>query len=730
MHDNPLFSTAADFVNNTSRHIFLTGKAGTGKTTFLKYVKENTHKKSVVVAPTGVAAINAGGVTMHSFFQLPFGPFLPVSQKLSGSGYTDQYTLFKNIRINEEKRELFRDLELLIIDEVSMVRCDMLDAADAILRYFRKTPHTPFGGVQVLYIGDLFQLPPVMPEPQWSLLREHYASAFFFHSKAVQQAPPVYIELKKIYRQSQQSFIDILNRIRNDEATDKDLKILNDRRSAEQVAGQKYITLTTHNYKADKINADELQKLDAKCFQFKGSVEGDFPDKTLPTDVVLQLKEGAQVMFIRNDKSEDRRYYNGKIATVKRIDTEGICVVLADSKEELLLEQETWNNIRYSYNQENEQIDEEKLGSFTQYPVRLAWAITIHKSQGLTFQHAIIDAGESFAPGQVYVALSRCTSLDGLILRSNISPSSISTDPLVLDFAKREADQEELTGILEHEKIEFQHAQLARTFDLQKLVEAFSNYLEYLPGKKLSNITKATANARHMLHNLQELQNVALRFQSQLQALLKEEHREKLNERVRKAIGYFSKLLTDEILSEMDDHITIVKATKKVKAHLKEVRQLKNAVVRKINSIQKVQFGDVVFNPEAIEISIARDNIKSEKQEKGSSLRETLSLLKSGMRPFDVAGRRGLALSTIEGHMAQLIKSGEIDIHECMEEEKVQNILTVIREVQTVAMQPVKQKLGDEFSYGEIRAVMNHLQLMDKSNREAHAADAVLRRHE
>jgi hypothetical protein len=714
MQENPLFSTAADFVNNTSRHIFLTGKAGTGKTTFLKYIKENTPKKSVVVAPTGVAAINAGGVTMHSFFQLPFGPFLPVSQKMSGSGFTDQYTLFKNIRINEEKRELFRDLELLIIDEVSMVRCDMLDATDAILRYFRKMPNTAFGGVQVLYIGDLFQLPPVMPDSQWSLLREHYTSPFFFHSRAVQQAPPVYIELKKIYRQSQQSFIDILNRIRNDEATEKDLKTLNARRSAEPVEGQKYITLTTHNYKADKINADELQRLDGRHFEFKGSVEGDFPDKTLPTDVVLQLKVGAQVMFIRNDKSEERRYYNGKLATVKRIDTEGICVVLADSGEELLLEQETWNNIRYSYNQEKEEIDEEKLGSFTQYPVRLAWAITIHKSQGLTFQHAIIDAGESFAPGQVYVALSRCTSLDGLILRSSISPSSISTDPLVLDFAKRETGTAELLAILEQERLEFQHAQLARTFDLEKLSEAFTTYLQYLPGKKLVSIQEAITRVRLIVNNLQELQNVAIKFQQQLHGLLKDDQEEKLKDRVKKAIGYFSKGLTDDVLLLLDDHITAVKAQKKVKAHMKELRQLKNSVVRKINRIQKVQYGDVVFNPGAIEIAVAEENMKREKQEKGSSLRETLSLLKSGIKPIDVAGRRGLALSTIEGHMAQLIKSGDIDIHECMEESKVHNILTVIREVQSAAMQPVKQKLGDEFSYGEIRAVMNHLQHIEK----------------
>jgi hypothetical protein len=593
MDDNPLFTTAAEFVNNTSRHIFLTGKAGTGKTTFLRYIRQNTRKKSVVVAPTGVAAINAGGVTMHSFFQLPLGPFLPVTQKFSGNGFTDEYTLFKNIRVTEEKRELFRDLELLIIDEVSMVRCDMLDAADAILRYFRKTPHLPFGGVQVLFIGDLFQLPPVMPDNHWFLLREYYASPFFFHSRAVEQAPPVYIELKKIYRQSQQHFIDILNRVRHNEATTADLDMLNERGRADPLAGQKYIILTTHNQRADRINADELKKLPGKCCEFKGLVEGDFPDKTLPTEVLLQLKEGAQVMFIRNDKSEERRYYNGRIATVKKINEEDIRVVFPDSQEELLLEKETWTNIRYTYNREDERIDEEKIGSFTQYPVRLAWAITIHKSQGLTFQHAIIDAGDSFAAGQVYVALSRCTSLDGLVLRSRLYPSSISTDPLVLDFARRESGEEELGRLLQQEKLDYQDAQLAKNFDLAKLVESFRDYLQYIPGKKIPHVAAAVENARVLLSNVEEHQRVSMKFQQQIRLLRQEGGDEKLKERVHKAVGYFSRILTDELLVLLDSHIASLKGAKKAKKYLKVVRELKNQVARKIEAIRKAEDAEV-----------------------------------------------------------------------------------------------------------------------------------------
>lgn len=720
MHDNnPLFSTAADFVNHTSRHIFLTGKAGTGKTTFLKYIKDNTRKKCVVVAPTGVAAINAGGVTMHSFFQLPFGPFLPVAPKFIGTDITDEYTLFKNMRVSEEKREMFRDLELLIIDEVSMVRCDMLDAIDAILRYFRKVADVPFGGVQVLYIGDLFQLPPVMPESQWSLLRDYYASPFFFHSRAVQQAPPVYIELKKIYRQSQQSFIDILNRIRNDEATADDLAILNARRHAEIAPGEKYITLTTHNYKADKINLDALNDLKAKRFQFKGEVEGDFPEKNLPTDVVLELKEGAQVMFIRNDKSESRRYYNGKLATVKTITEKEIRVVLAGSEEELALEKETWNNVRYSYNKEKESIEEEQMGSFKQYPVRLAWAVTIHKSQGLTFTHAIIDAGESFAPGQVYVALSRCTSLDGLVLRSTIYPSSISTDPLVLDFAKKEADTETLARQLHHDKLEFQHEQLTKTFDLTRLEGAFKNYVQYLPGKQIPDLKEAVCRARTIMGVLGDHQKVVVRFQQQMKDLLTGEQEEKLVERVQKAIAWFSKALTEDALEPLDKHLASLKGVKKVRKYQKYVRQLRNSVARKINSIRNVHYGGVVFNPSAAEVALAAGNDRDQKSrhsQKGSTVNETLSMLKSGMKPADIADRRGLTLGTIETHMAQLVKTGALNIHECMDEDRLLTIVDVIREMQTQSITPVKQKLGKGFSYGEIRVVMSHLQCIGKES--------------
>lgn len=716
MHDNPLFSKAADFVNHTSRHIFLTGKAGTGKTTFLKYIREHTRKKCVVVAPTGVAAINAGGVTMHSLFQLPLGPYVPVTYRHEEGNLTDKHTLFQNIRMGEEKRRLLRDLELLIIDEVSMVRCDMLDATDAILRHYRKSPHKPFGGVQVLYIGDLFQLPPVMPDAQWVFLREHYASPFFFHAKAVAESSLVYIELKKIYRQNEQRFIDILNRIRNNAVEAEDFDILNARCGAPLQPDKKYITLTTHNYKADRINADELKNLPGACREFAGAVEGDFPDKTLPTEMVLQLKEGAQVMFIRNDKSEERRYYNGKIAIVKKISKDGVTVVFPDSEDELTLEKETWENIRYSYNPDLERIEEEKLGAFTQYPVRLAWAITIHKSQGLTFQHAIIDAGESFAAGQVYVALSRCTSLDGLVLKSRILPGSISTDAEVISFASHEQDVVQLDRMLEEERIAFEHAHVALTFDLQKLSEVCSQYQQSLGNKKNLPARAALVPAGNMVREVAALQLISVRFQQQVIGLLKEKKLDQLRDRIVKGIDYFLTRLSGEILAAADQCLVIVKKEKAPRKLQKQTGELKTAVIHKMNEIGQVQYQGVPFQPERPLLKVEPVEVPAAKtkQAKGSSLAETLMLFRKGMSQEEISQHRKLARSTIEGHLAQLIGKGDISVFDTMEMKKVEDILAVIKETGGTSMQPVRQKMGDAVTFGEIRAVMNHLQYQEK----------------
>ena len=366
---NVHFQRALQFVNQTNRHIFLTGKAGTGKTTFLRYIRENCFKKMAVVAPTGVAAINAGGTTLHSFFQLPFGPYLPTHHSsVNETQVTNEHTLFRNLKLNSSKRELLQELELLVIDEVSMMRADTLDAIDTILRHFRRQLLVPFGGVQVLYIGDLFQLPPVINNAEWEILRSVYKSPFFFDALALQQRPPVYLELKKIYRQNEADFIQILNNVRNNKTTPGDLERLHQyyKPGFEPPKEENFIVLTTHNVRADQINRQELEKLPGKPAAFEGELTGDFNERALPAEKILKLKPGAQIMFTKNDKGEIRRFYNGKIGMISQISKNKIYVKFPDDDAELMLEKETWKNIRYNYNKEKDNIEEEELGAFIQ----------------------------------------------------------------------------------------------------------------------------------------------------------------------------------------------------------------------------------------------------------------------------------------------------------------------------------------------------------------------------
>jgi ATP-dependent exoDNAse (exonuclease V) alpha subunit len=486
------------------------------------------------------------------------------------------------------------------------------------------------------------------------------------------------------------------------------------------VAEKKYITLTSHNHKADRINQEALTTLPGKIYEFKGAIEGDFPEKALPTEITLQLKEGAQVMFIRNDKSEDRRYFNGKIATVKKIDESGIRVAFDEAGDELLLEKEMWNNIRYSYNAIDEKIDEEKLGSFSQYPVRLAWAITIHKSQGLTFEHAIIDAGESFAPGQVYVALSRCVSLDGMVLHSKIERKSISTHAEVISFTQKEIEEAELSRMLQVEKHVFLNTLLLETFDLQHLIDTLTSYREFIQSKRLPDIESSFIVTKNMLSKAEAQQSVALKFKPQLETLIRENDIVKLKERVSKAIDYFTKALTEELLNPIDKHIASLKDTKRVKKYLKQVRMIRLMIVKKIHSIQNARLGDISLNTSQSRISVDEDKKilkqKKLKVEKGSSLHETRVLFDQGNSIAEIAAKRNLAFSTIEGHIAMLVGSGEVDIHRVMSEDRLNKILSVIREEHSSSMTSVKVKLGDEYSFGEIRVATNYLDFLSKES--------------
>lgn len=449
--ENAEFRYAAELVIHTNRMLYLTGKAGTGKTTFLKYLKATCSKNMVVLAPTGVAAVNAGGQTIHSFFNIKPSVYVPGDRRLrtfSSPEDADRSVINDHFRYHKDKLEIIRGLQLLVIDEISMVRCDLLDVVDRLLRVFRKRENTPFGGVQVVLIGDTFQLPPISNHEDWSILGRFYKTPFFFSSRVLMDQKPLYIELKKIYRQTDQDFIDLLNRIRINSLGRDDLQMLNSRYLHGFIPEEEddYIILATHNRMVEETNEKRLREIDEPMHRFEAFVEGTFPESSFPADQILKLKEGAQVMFLRNDRN--KRYYNGKIGHVIEISEEGLFVELPEG-EIITVEREEWANIRYSWNSKESKVVEETVGVFVQYPLKLAWAITVHKSQGLTFEKIIADLEEAFAPGQVYVALSRCTSFKGVLLKTPLNARAIKTDPDVLEFAGNETPETLLISELE-----------------------------------------------------------------------------------------------------------------------------------------------------------------------------------------------------------------------------------------------------------------------------------------
>ena len=536
MTENKELDLAWNFVNNTNRNIFLTGKAGTGKTTFLHKLKMQTQKRMVIVAPTGVAAINAKGVTIHSFFQLPFGPILPNDELGSSSNF--------NRRFSKTKINIIKSLDLLIIDEISMVRADLLDGIDKTLRRY-KNRNLIYGGVQLLMIGDLQQLSPVIKENEWQLLKPFYKNTFFFSSQAYQNCNALTIELKHIYRQENPLFINILNEIRNNNLSLSSAKELNKRYLANFQPNQDdgYISLTTHNNKARQANKLELEKLIGKEHLYKASIEGNFPEHSYPNKEELILKVGAQVMFIKNDSSSEKRYFNGKIGKVILLEKDEVIVNCPDDDFNIVTKLETWENIKYTVDSDTKAITEDKIGSYSQIPLRLAWSITIHKSQGLTFEKAIIDAQGAFAHGQTYVALSRCKSLEGLVLKSRIESNQIISDRHVIDFNKNAEANEPNESILQQSKREFQLNLITEVFNFYKFLYPAGRILDIyyknrgsIEGsleKPLNTIKESTAN----------LLKVSNSFKFQLQTLVGPmeipEGNLKFQERFIKAVTYF-----------------------------------------------------------------------------------------------------------------------------------------------------------------------------------------------
>ena len=522
--DNPEFKNALQLIQYTRQSVFLTGKAGTGKSTFLKYICRTTKKKHVVLAPTGIAAINAGGSTLHSFFKLPFHPLLPDDPKFQGRKLHDF------LKYSADHRKLIQNIELVIIDEISMVRADIIDFIDKILRVYSHNMREPFGGKQLLLVGDIFQLEPVVKSDEREIIGRFYPNPFFFSARVFREMELVAIELNKVYRQTDPVFVSVLDHIRTDTAGAADLQLLNTRLNAtfSQREGDLYITLATRRDTVDYINERRLAELPGDPVTLKGEIRGEFPIGSLPTLMELVVKPGAQVIFIKNDA--ERRWVNGTIGTLSGIDDEGNMYVVTEDGREVGVHRESWSNVRYRYNETEKKIEEEELGTFTQYPVRLAWAITVHKSQGLTFSRAVIDfTGGVFAGGQAYVALSRCTSLDGICLTREITRGDIFVRPEIVSFARRFNDQQAVTRALRQAQADVQYAAASAAFDRGDFTEFLSQFFKAIHSRYDIEKPLAQRLIRRKLGVINRLreENQRLRQQmSEQQASLQEYARE------------------------------------------------------------------------------------------------------------------------------------------------------------------------------------------------------------
>ncbi|HLP12081.1 MAG TPA: helix-turn-helix domain-containing protein [Flavobacteriales bacterium] len=635
---------ASKFINHTNKNIFLTGKAGTGKTTFLRHIVKYSHKKSVIVAPTGIAAINAGGVTIHSLFQLPFGGFIPVSQAGQSNfqqfKFNDPASLMRGMHMHENKRKILRELELLIVDEVSMLRADLLDAMDTVLRSVRRKNH-PFGGVQVLFIGDLLQLPPVVKDGEWETLKRYYNSIFFFDARVLQNEKPIYVELDKIYRQDDEVFIGLLNNLRNNKVEPNDVTLLNTyfKPTFKPEPGDNYITLTTHNYKADRLNAGYLLNLKEKSMYYEAIIEDDFNEFAYPVENRLELKLGAQVMFVKNDTTGQQRFFNGKIGVVSFLDEKKIEVSFNDGSKPVDVERHTWQNLKYELSSVTNEIEDKVVGTFSQFPLKLAWAITVHKSQGLTFDKAIIDIGDAFAPGQVYVALSRLRSLNGLIMTSRINYTNMLQDSNVDAFSKTKSEYNELEIMVEQEASSYAFEYIQTSFDFFNLGMEFTAHAQsYTMDEKRSVKQKHHQWALEIKRQFDEIKPHGAGFINQLNSIYHKRETnflEVMQQRLKAANDYFIRgitALSEKILAQVE----LVKAEKGVKNYLKELLDLETACYEQMKKMKKaLALAGAVINKQEFTKDLAKelteDNLRIEK----------LNALKKPVeRPVEPAGKK------------------------------------------------------------------------------------------
>jgi GTPase SAR1 family protein len=744
---SPISELAARYVNSTNRHVFLTGKAGTGKTTFLRAIKNNTFKNTIIAAPTGVAAINAGGVTLHSLFQLPFGAYLPDrNARLPHNEFqkiNTPTTLFKGLQLNSVKRKMLIELELLIIDEVSMLRADLLDAIDQVLRTVRRNRNQSFGGVQVLFIGDLLQLPPVVKEAEWNLLKHYYTSPYFFDALVLQQTRPILLELDKIYRQADNQFIHLLNNLRNNTIGSNDISLLNNyyQPDYQPKLGDGIIQLTTHNHKAEEQNRKMLNSIPLPSHYFKAQIHGDFNENSYPIDAELEIKVGAQIMFLKNDPSGQQRFFNGKIGQIRSIDpsTEEIIISFQNEDVEIVLEKHVWENVRYVLNETTNEIEEKKMGEFIHYPIKLAWAITIHKSQGLTFEKAVIDIGQAFAPGQIYVALSRLTSLNGLILTSQLNPSSLTLDDQLKDFTQFKKSQEELEAELSRDVFTYLQDFVVQSFDLTNLYEFIHAHSQsYSSHENKSAKAKYQYWAKELEERLLPLREVSNKFMIQLNKLFQlptDTTLSQVAERAHAAQSYFKTGFVS-LFEQVKSHKIRLLEEKKIKQYLEEVDDIEGALFKQLQRFEKArtmleaaigkkEFSKDNIHAKAVNTAVKRTELSTSKKkrlkkvstetkpQKKDTYTITYELFKAGKSIETIAQERSLTENTIEGHLSRYVAAGELDVLTFITIDRLKNICTVAKELGTEQLNAIKNSLSDDYTYGEIKMALAYAQFQN-----------------
>ncbi|MBP4139501.1 helix-turn-helix domain-containing protein [Flavobacterium geliluteum] len=739
------------FINQTQKSIFLTGKAGTGKTTLLREIINTTHKNTVVVAPTGIAALNAGGVTIHSMFQLPFSAFIPTYEESSQFTETVKFenkeSLRRHFKMNNVKRNVIRNMELLIIDEVSMLRADLLDAIDFMMQTVRKNTRA-FGGTQVLFIGDLLQLPPVIRDEEWRTLRNYYKGKFFFHSHVIQQNPPIYIELSKIYRQTDDVFISVLNNLRNNQITPEDMQVLNQyvQPDFDLKNNKGYITLTTHNAKADSINEQAIKDLAGKEYAFQPFVVGDFPEKIYPVEENLLLKVGAQVMFVKNDAGFEKKFFNGKMGVIKSLASEEIFVHFPEENKTIEVEKYEWKNIRYKVNEHTKEIEEEVLGTFAHYPLKLAWAITVHKSQGLTFDKAALDVSQVFLPGQAYVALSRLRSLNGLILLSKMQMNGISNDQDVMDYALNKASEDVLKKSLHFETKNFIHNYLINSFNWTDLAQEWRNHrFSYNENTPSSEKAKHAVWAHKRLETIELLIDPSQKFIHQLNKIFNKETVDLffVKERVEAAYDYFFKPM-DRLVTDLIEKMAEIQNFKKVKEFYEELAFLDDLQTKAVLRLMKAKLlMETVVSGEAIsKEKLSSSAIKNFKLDKIAKIREEFNIKNSDIfnlnEPVtryvskkldknqsktvkkttveetydlwveknsveDIARIRKLTVQTIEMHLVKLIQAKKIEISDVLPYDKILALRDAFEFYQEESLNGLKEKHGEEFTWDELK---------------------------